>query len=140
MQQHPGLAPFETAFTVVCNDETSDLVSFDGILEDARASNGQQTFRLKALMDVQVILLTNKSQQTFSVEQHLNVLEDGVIVETHQDKKVITLVFPGIYEKGKPSAQLSGLKFLKGETNVILRSTAAVDMSTGLVTGGVILG
>lgn len=135
----PNLAPFEMAFTVVCEDESSELISFESILEDARAIAGQQTFRLKAFLDTQVILLTNKSQEGFTIEQHLAILEDGTIVEEHTDKKVTTLAFPGVYEKGKPSAQLSGIKVLKGEVNLLLRCTAVVDMSSGLITGGVSL-
>jgi hypothetical protein len=137
--QQPNLAPFETAFTVAVVDKETDLISFDSLLEDARANAGQQQFRLKAFLDTQVILLTNKAKDSFTIEQHLNVLEDGVIVERHEDKKVMSLVYPGVYEKGKLTAQLSGIRVIKGEVNIIIRCTAVVDMGSGLVTGGVIL-
>lgn len=141
MQQRPGnLAPFETSFTVACEDETSELISFHSILEDARASNGQQQFRLKAFLDTQVIVITNKPNETFSLEQHLNVLEAGPIVEAHEDKKILTLVYPGAFEKGGATGQLSGIRLTKGEVNVIIRCTAVVDVGTGLITGGVSLG
>lgn len=138
-QRMSNLAPFETAFVVVCEEESSELISFHSILEDARAQANQQSFKLQAFIDAQIIVVTNAPQEAFSLEHHLNILEGGAIIEEHLDKKVLNLSYPGLYEKGKPSGELSGLRLLKGSANVIIRATAVVDMASAIVTGGVIL-
>jgi hypothetical protein len=139
-QRTSNLAPFETAFVVSCDEADSELISFSSILEDARAQAAQQSFKLLAFLDAQIIVITNVPGDPFTLEQHLNILAEGVIVEEHQDKKVLSLVFPGVYEKGKPSGTLSGIRLTKGAINVIVRATAMVDMSSAIVTGGMILG
>ena len=138
-QKTSNLAPFETAFVVECDAVDSELISFHTILEDARAQAAQQSFRILAFLDAQVIVITNVPGDSFTLEQHLNILEGGAIVEEHVDKKILNLVFPGAYEKGKPSGLLSGIRISRGAVNVIIRATAVVDMSSAIVTGGVIL-
>jgi hypothetical protein len=133
--QQPRAIPFEQNFIV---DSAEGVVefSFQEFLENARVKVENMSFKVEALVGIELHFVVTDPDKTFTVEQRVAIEGfDKPVSEILEMKHIARLDYPGGYDRNNASSFV----LHQGKADVILRAMAVLSQEQALVTGGVAL-